>query len=96
MTGKGADTSNPERRLIDRIVEAICSSFNGQGTDEAVILQILKAILAVSVSHSCEVHEGALLNAVKTCFTIYLATKDSVNQATARGSLTQVILSYLS
>ncbi|KIH56301.1 hypothetical protein ANCDUO_13519 [Ancylostoma duodenale] len=46
LTGRGADTSNPDRKLIDRIVEAICSSFMGQGTDEAVLLQIIKVLFS--------------------------------------------------
>ncbi|KAK6031921.1 hypothetical protein OSTOST_01914 [Ostertagia ostertagi] len=91
LTGRGADSSNPERKLIDRIVEAICSSFVGQGTDEAVLLQIIKAILAVILTNNCEVHEGSLLLAVRTCFTIFLATKSPINQSTAKGTLTQVI-----
>ncbi|KAL6732792.1 hypothetical protein Aduo_003513 [Ancylostoma duodenale] len=91
LTGRGADTSNPDRKLIDRIVEAICSSFMGQGTDEAVLLQIIKAILAVVLTNNCEVHEGSLLLAVRTCFTIFLATKSPINQSTAKGTLTQVI-----
>ncbi|VDL71420.1 unnamed protein product [Nippostrongylus brasiliensis] len=91
LTGRGADSSNPDRKLIDRIVEAICSSFTGQGTDEAVLLQIIKAILAVVLTNNCEVHEGSLLLAVRTCFTIFLATKSPINQSTAKGTLTQVI-----
>ncbi|KJH41584.1 hypothetical protein DICVIV_12443 [Dictyocaulus viviparus] len=89
LTGRGADSSNPDRKLIDRIVEAICSSFIGQGTDEAVLLQIIKAILAVVLTNNCEVHEGSLLLAVRTCFTIFLATKSPINQSTAKGTLTQ-------
>lgn len=42
LTGQRADTSNPERKLIDRIVEAICAPFLGQGTDEDVLLQLIK------------------------------------------------------
>ncbi|ETN86107.1 Sec7 domain protein [Necator americanus] len=91
LTGRGADSSNPDRKLIDRIVEAICSSFVGQGTDEAVLLQIIKALLAVVLTNNCEVHEGSLLLAVRTCFTIFLATKSPINQSTAKGTLTQVI-----
>ncbi|VDM61551.1 unnamed protein product [Angiostrongylus costaricensis] len=91
LTGRGADSSNPDRKLIDRIVEAICSSFMGQGTDEAVLLQIIKAILAVVLANNCEVHEASLLLAVRTCFTIFLATKSPINQSTAKATLTQVI-----
>ncbi|PAV59959.1 hypothetical protein WR25_18037 [Diploscapter pachys] len=91
LTGRGVDPSNPDRRLADRIVEAICSPFIGQSTDEAVILQIIKAILAVVLSPACEVHDLSLLMAVRTCFTICLATKSPINLATAKASLTQII-----
>ncbi|CAL2028511.1 unnamed protein product [Caenorhabditis brenneri] len=91
LTGKGPDTSNPERKLIDRIVEAICAPFLGQGTDEQVLLQLLKAVLAVVLSKHCQVHGASLILAVRTCFNIFLTSKSPVNQATAKATLTQVI-----
>ncbi|VDN58317.1 unnamed protein product [Dracunculus medinensis] len=91
LTGSGVDIANPERLLIDRIVEAICSPFSGPNTDEGVQLQILKAILAAILAPTCEVHEGTLLLAVRTCFNIYLASRSPINQSTAKASLTQVI-----
>uniref|UniRef100_A0A8R1HNA7 SEC7 domain-containing protein n=1 Tax=Caenorhabditis japonica TaxID=281687 RepID=A0A8R1HNA7_CAEJA len=91
LTGKGADISNPDRKLIDRIVEAICAPFLGQGTDETVLLQLIKAVLAVVLSNHCEVHGASLILAVRTCFNIYLTSKSPINQATAKGTLTQVI-----
>ena len=36
------DPANPNRLLIDRVVETICSCFSGPQTDEAVQLQIVK------------------------------------------------------
>lgn len=44
LTGNSADSSNPDRRLIDRVVEAICCPFTGPHTDETVQLQIIKVI----------------------------------------------------
>lgn len=91
LTGRGPDTSNPERKLIDRMVEAICAPFLGQGTDEQVLLQLLKAVLAVVLSKHCDVHGASLILAVRTCFNIFLTSKSPVNQATAKATLTQVI-----
>uniref|UniRef100_A0A915PU37 SEC7 domain-containing protein n=1 Tax=Setaria digitata TaxID=48799 RepID=A0A915PU37_9BILA len=91
LVGNGIDVTNPDRLLIDRIVEAICSPFNGPNTDEGVQLQILKAILAVVLAPTCEVHRATLLLAVRTCFNIYLASRSPINQSTAKASLTQVI-----
>ncbi|VDK59211.1 unnamed protein product, partial [Anisakis simplex] len=91
LVGDGVDVSNPDRLLIDRIVESICTPFVGPNTDEGVQLQILKAILAVVLAPTCEVHEATLLLAVRTCFNIYLASRSPINQSTAKASLTQVI-----
>lgn len=43
------------------------------------------------LSNTCKVHGGSLLDAVKTCFNIYLASKNMINQSTAKGILTQTI-----
>lgn len=38
-----------------------------------------------------EVHEGTVLLAVRTCYNIFLASKNLVNQTTARATLTQML-----
>lgn len=91
LTGQGADMSNPERKLSDRIMEAICATFTGQGTSETVLLQLIKAILAAVLSNSCVVHGGSLLLAVRTVFNIHLISKSPINQATAKGTLSQIL-----
>lgn len=42
-------------------------------------------------SSSCEVHEGSVLQAVRTCYNIYLASRNLVNQTTAKATLTQML-----
>lgn len=42
MTGNTPDSTTPNKRLIDRIVETICGCFQGPQTDEGVQLQIIK------------------------------------------------------
>ena len=79
---------NPNKRQIDIIVETICSCFSGPHTDEGVQLQILKALLTILTSQHVEVHEASLLNSVRTCYNIYLASKNMINQTTAKVSLT--------
>uniref|UniRef100_A0A914Q7K8 Uncharacterized protein n=1 Tax=Panagrolaimus davidi TaxID=227884 RepID=A0A914Q7K8_9BILA len=91
LIGDSPDSANPDRLLIDRIVEAICFPFQGPHTDDIVQLQIIKAILAVVLSNTARAHEGSLLLAVRTCFNIYLASRSQVNQSTAKGILTQTI-----
>ncbi|XP_071965840.1 brefeldin A-inhibited guanine nucleotide-exchange protein 1-like [Antedon mediterranea] len=91
LTGKGPDTTDPSKKLIDRIVETICGCFIGTQTDEGVQLQIIKALLTAVTSPTCEVHEGTLLHVVRTCYNIYLASKNLINQTTAKATLTQML-----
>lgn len=91
LTGNIQDSSNPGRLLIDRIVNTICNCFNGPQTDEGVQLQIIKALLTVVTSQHVEIHEGTVLQSVRTCYDIYLSSKNLVNQTTARATLTQML-----
>lgn len=91
LTGDVPDATTPGKRLIDRIVETICCCFNGTHTDDGVQLQIIKALLTVITSSTCEVHEGTVLQAVRTCYNIYLASKNLINQTTAKATLTQML-----
>jgi len=47
--------------------------------------------LTAVTSPACEVHEGTLLQSVRTCYNIYLASKNLINQTTAKATLTQMI-----
>jgi len=48
-------------------------------------------LLTVVTSQHVEVHEATILKAVKTCYNIYLASRNLVNQTTARATLTQML-----
>jgi len=91
LTGSIQDSANPGHLLIDRIVVTIYGCFNGPQTDEGVQLQIIKALLTVVTSQHVEIHEFTLLQAVRTCYDIYLSSKNLVNQTTARATLTQML-----
>ncbi|KAL4236729.1 Brefeldin A-inhibited guanine nucleotide-exchange protein 1 [Mactra antiquata] len=91
MTGNTPDSTTPGKRLIDRIVETVCGCFQGPQTDEGVQLQIIKALLTIVTSNTCEIHEGTVLHTVRTCYNIYLASKNLVNQTTAKATLTQML-----
>jgi len=47
--------------------------------------------LALILSNTCKIHESSLLLAVRTCFNIYLASRNPINQSTAKGILNQTI-----
>lgn len=42
-------------------------------------------------SQHIEIHEGTVLQAVRTCYNIYLASKNLINQTTAKATLTQML-----
>ncbi|KAJ8267917.1 hypothetical protein COCON_G00130890 [Conger conger] len=91
LTGCSPDSTAPGKRLIDRIIETICGCFQGPQTDEGVQLQIIKALLTAVTSQHIEIHEGTVLQAVRTCYNIYLASKNLINQTTAKATLTQML-----
>lgn len=51
----------------------------------------LQALLTVVTSQHIEIHEGTVLQAVRTCYNIYLASKNLINQTTAKATLTQML-----
>uniref|UniRef100_A0A667ZA12 ARF guanine nucleotide exchange factor 2 n=1 Tax=Myripristis murdjan TaxID=586833 RepID=A0A667ZA12_9TELE len=91
ITGNAPDSGAPGKRLIDRLVETICSCFQGPQTDEGVQLQIIKALLTTVTSPHIEIHEGTVLLTVRTCYNIYLASRNLINQTTAKATLTQML-----
>uniref|UniRef100_A0A3B3C0H7 ADP-ribosylation factor guanine nucleotide-exchange factor 2 (brefeldin A-inhibited) n=1 Tax=Oryzias melastigma TaxID=30732 RepID=A0A3B3C0H7_ORYME len=92
ITGNAPDSRSPGKRLIDRLVETICNCFQGPQTDEGVQLQIIKqALLTAVTSPHIEIHEGTVLLTVRTCYNIYLASRNLINQTTAKATLTQML-----
>ncbi|XP_038606683.1 brefeldin A-inhibited guanine nucleotide-exchange protein 2 [Tachyglossus aculeatus] len=91
ITGNAPDSGALGKRLIDRIVETVCNCFQGPQTDEGVQLQIIKALLTAVTSPHIEIHEGTILQTVRTCYNIYLASKNLINQTTAKATLTQML-----
>ncbi|CAH8676641.1 unnamed protein product [Schistosoma rodhaini] len=83
--------SSGKVRIIEQVVTTICSCFQGVQTDDGIQLQILKALLTVITSSVVEIHEADILLVVRTCYNIFMATKNPINQATARATLTQII-----
>ncbi|KAM8862874.1 brefeldin A-inhibited guanine nucleotide-exchange protein 2 isoform 2-T2 [Spinachia spinachia] len=91
ITGNAPDGRTPGKRLIDRLMETVCNCFQGPQTDEGVQLQIIKALLTAVTSPHIEIHEGTVLLTVRTCYNIYLASRNLINQTTAKATLTQML-----
>ena len=50
-----------------------------------------QALLTAVTSPHIEIHEGTILQTVRTCYNIYLASKNLINQTTAKATLTQML-----
>ncbi|KAK9103545.1 hypothetical protein Sjap_020799 [Stephania japonica] len=86
-----ADTSGgAEARLLARLVESVCKCHDLG--DDAVELMVLKTLLSAVTSMSLRIHGDSLLLLVKTCYDLYLGSKNVVNQTTAKASLIQMLV----
>ena len=56
----------------------------------------MKALLTILTSQHVEVHKSSLLFSVRTCYNIYLASKNMINQTTAKAALNQMPSAILS
>ncbi|CAF1001245.1 unnamed protein product, partial [Didymodactylos carnosus] len=91
LMGTIPDPMDVSKLLIDRIVSTICLCFRGVQTEEQVELQIIKALLTIMTSQTIEIHQRSVLQIIKTCFNIYLTSRSKINEATAQGSLSQML-----
>ena len=85
----GADGEETAAILMDVVIQTICDC-NDQPED-AVQLQVMKALLECVISNNTEVHQASLLQAVRACYNIYLVSRNPVNKTTARATLTQML-----
>ena len=74
------------------MTETVANCFSaGPQTDEGVQVQVLKALLSIVTSGHIRVHENSLLLAVRTCYNIFLASRNLNYQATAKATLSQML-----
>ncbi|KAG7395171.1 Brefeldin A-inhibited guanine nucleotide-exchange protein 1 [Phytophthora boehmeriae] len=76
-------------RLIDCIVEVACDC--NDHPDEGVQIQVLRVLLTAVTTPTCEVHEHALLRAVRACYHVHLVSKSVTNRTVAKATLQQII-----
>ena len=75
----------------DHLTETVANCFSGPQTDEGIQVQVLKALLSIVTSGHIRVHDNSLLLAVKTCYNIFLASRNLNYQATAKATLSQIL-----
>ncbi|KAJ4949976.1 hypothetical protein NE237_026808 [Protea cynaroides] len=90
IRGEADPSGGPEAMLLARLMEAVCKCHDLG--DDAVELLVLKALLSSVTSISLRIHGDCLLQIVRTCYDIYLGSKNVVNQTTAKASLIQMLV----
>ncbi|KAJ4956904.1 hypothetical protein NE237_013687 [Protea cynaroides] len=90
IRGEADPSGGPESKLLARLMEAVCKCH--ELGDDAVELLVLKTLLSAVTSISLRIHGDCLLQIVRTCYDIYLGSKNVVNQTTAKASLIQMLV----
>ncbi|TQD86038.1 hypothetical protein C1H46_028424 [Malus baccata] len=79
-----------EAKLLTKLIESVCKCHD-LGDDQMELL-VLKTLLSAVTSISLRIHGDCLLQIVRTCYDIYLGSKNVVNQTTAKASLIQMLV----
>ncbi|KAJ1413649.1 Sec7, C-terminal [Sesbania bispinosa] len=79
-----------EAKLLSNLIESVCKCHDLG--DDAMELLVLKTLLSAVTSISLRIHGDCLLLIVRTCYDIYLVSKNVVNQTTAKASLIQMLV----
>ncbi|WJX87162.1 Brefeldin A-inhibited guanine nucleotide-exchange protein 2 [Trifolium repens] len=79
-----------EAKLLSNMIESVCKCHDFG--DDGMELLVLKTLLSAVTSISLRIHGDCLLLIVRTCYDIYLVSKNMVNQTTAKASLIQMLV----
>ncbi|XVF73387.1 hypothetical protein PTKIN_Ptkin12aG0197800 [Pterospermum kingtungense] len=90
LRGEADPTGGPEAQLLSKLIESVCKCHDLG--DDAIELLVLKTLLSAVTSISLRIHGDCLLQIVRTCYDIYLGSKNVVNQTTAKASLIQMLV----
>ncbi|CAL2241388.1 unnamed protein product [Prunus armeniaca] len=85
-----ASGGGTEAKLLTKLIESVCKCHD-LGDDQMELL-VLKTLLSAVTSISLRIHGDCLLQIVRTCYDIYLGSKNVVNQTTAKASLIQMLV----
>ncbi|OIW01101.1 hypothetical protein TanjilG_25209 [Lupinus angustifolius] len=79
-----------EAKLLANLIESVCKCY--ELGDDGLELLVLKTLLSAVTSISLRIHGDCLLLIVRTCYDIYVCSKNLVNQTTAKASLIQMLV----
>nr|GLL40676.1 brefeldin A-inhibited guanine nucleotide-exchange protein 2-like [Ipomoea trifida]GMD65041.1 brefeldin A-inhibited guanine nucleotide-exchange protein 2-like [Ipomoea batatas]GMD71608.1 brefeldin A-inhibited guanine nucleotide-exchange protein 2-like [Ipomoea batatas] len=90
LRGEADPTAGPDGKLLAKLIESVCKCHDLG--DESVELLVIKSLLSAVTSLSLRIHGDSLLQVVRTCYDLYLGSKNVVNQTTAKASLVQMLV----
>jgi brefeldin A-inhibited guanine nucleotide-exchange protein len=90
IRGEADPTGGAEAKLLAKLIESVCKCYDLG--DDGVELLVLRTLLSAVTSISLRIHGDSLLQIVRTCYDIYLGSKNVVNQTTAKASLIQMLV----
>ncbi|KAF3628356.1 hypothetical protein FXO38_28298 [Capsicum annuum] len=90
LRGEVDPTWGPDAKLLSKLIGFVCKCHDLG--DDAVELLVTKSILSAVTSVLIRIHGDSLLQVVRTCYDIYLESKNVVNQTTAKASLVQMLV----
>ncbi|CAN7134964.1 unnamed protein product [Brassica rapa subsp. narinosa] len=90
IRGESDPSGGAESVLLFKLIESVCKCHDLG--DEAIELPVLKTLLSAINSISLRIHGDCLLLIVRTCYDVYLGSKNVVNQTTAKASLIQILV----
>jgi brefeldin A-inhibited guanine nucleotide-exchange protein len=90
LRGEADPSGGDEAKLLSKLIESVCKCHD-LGDDQVELL-VLKTLLSAVTSIPLRIHGDCLLQIVRTCYDIYLGSKNVVNQTTAKASLIQMLV----
>lgn len=90
LHGEADISGGPDSKLLSKLTDSACKCHDLG--DENVELLVIKTLLSAVTSVSLRLHGDCLLQVVRTCYDIYLSSKNVVNQTTAKASLVQMLV----
>lgn len=90
LHGEADTTAGDDAKLLSKLIDSACKCHDTG--DETVELLVIKALLSAVTSVGLRIHGDCLLQVVRTCYDVYLGSKNVVNQTTAKASLVQMLV----
>ncbi|XP_051129632.1 brefeldin A-inhibited guanine nucleotide-exchange protein 2-like [Andrographis paniculata] len=88
LHGEPSHGGDPGAKLLAKLIDSVCKCHDSG--DENVELMVIKALLSGVASVPLRIHGDCLLHVVKTCYDIYLISKNVVSQTIAKGTMAQI------